>query len=452
MSNKIKISDVFKSLGQPTVTYVEREKRKYEKTLTAGLNTPGLICLVTGPSKTGKTTLYKKVLKDNGLEPLIIRCDNNLGSSEFWKRPLEHIDFKRISEIRSVKKYGVTGGAKIGGTIGWKWLAGLLGEVSVGVTAGMDDASIREKILAQPSPDHLIPVLKKLPLILVVEDFHYLDNNVKINVFQRWKTFADNEVSVIVVGTTHHAIDIADANKDLIGRIVQIDISRWEEDDLKTIISQGFSYLDQKNPVGLTRTIAAESAGLPIITQQTCEQLFIDKGIDELEKGDESVTFTKRDAYRALHNVATTKYKQLEAYYSRLTMGPRKKARKYNTYELVLSSFTLDPLRFALQRHEIGERLNEMPIDEKDKPPAASINSMLTALGRFQKKHGLEIFEWRRNERTLYILEPAFLFYVRWREERAKEWDVFGLFKAFLESRLSIQAKTPTEAGANRNP
>ena len=205
---------------------------KYEQNLSSALDAEGKLCLLTGPSKTGKTTLYTKVLLDKGLQTLIVRCDATVTAPEFWKRALERIDFGRLSSSQTSKSEKVTGSGKIGGKIGWAWLAGLLGEVSIGVDSSMGEVEIREKILSQPSPDHLIPVLKNLPIVLVVEDFHHLDAEAKRNIFQRWKVFVDNEVSVIVVGTTHHAVDLAYANRDLVGRTYQIDLSTWDILDL----------------------------------------------------------------------------------------------------------------------------------------------------------------------------------------------------------------------------
>ena len=43
---------------------------------------------------------------------------------------------------------------------------------------------------------------------------------------------------------------------------------------------------------------------------------------------------------------------------------------------------------------------------------------MLNALTEFQKNRKIELLEWRPGERTLYILEPAFLFYLRGRQQR----------------------------------
>jgi hypothetical protein len=277
---RVQITDVFRSLGQPTITYVRRDAGKYERLLSGALDVRGQLCLLTGPSKTGKTTLYKWVLEEKKLLPLTVRCDGDLSHEQFWRRALEGLNFDRVKEHSSTQGGNVTTSGKLSGSIGWKWLAGLTGEVSAGVTSTRSEGEVREKIIANPSPAHLVPVLKTLPLLLVVEDFHYLSPDVQRIIFQQWKTFIDEEVSVIVIGTTHHAIDIATANQDLLGRLCQIDVAQWSNEDLKNILNQGFLYLggNIKNEQ-LSRTfneIAKESVGLPIITQQAAEAIFQD--------------------------------------------------------------------------------------------------------------------------------------------------------------------------------
>jgi hypothetical protein len=293
------------------------------------------------------------------------------------------------------------------------------------VSGENSEAEIKERILARPSPQHLIPLLKKLPICLVVEDYHYLLEEVKEIVFQQWKSFVDEEVSVVVLGTTHHAIDIVSANNDLLARVCHIEMSRWQNDDLELIVKKGFDYLDI--PIGFSakKFIGSESVGLPILTQQCCEQLFIDKGCTEYERTPE-LNFTLVDAQRSLANVARSRYSQLESYYTRLITGPRKRARTYDTYELILSCFAQEPLKFSLRRHEIDERLLSIDLPSAKRPPAGSVTSTLNALGRFQSRVGLELLEWQAEEDTLHIFEPLFLFYLRWRgfqqmEERSRK-------------------------------
>jgi hypothetical protein len=145
-----------------------------------------------------------------------------------------------VKEHSSTQGSNLVTSGKLSGNIGWKWLAGLAGEVSAGTGSARTEGEVRERIIANPSPAHLVPVLKTLPLLLVVEDFHYLSPEVQRIIFQQWKTFIDEEVSVIVIGTTHHAIDIATANQDLLGRLCQIDIAQWSIGDLEKNIKTRF--------------------------------------------------------------------------------------------------------------------------------------------------------------------------------------------------------------------
>lgn len=386
--------------------------------LSNGLAAEGRLCLLTGPSKTGKTTLYRKVLSNEGLEPIVVRCDAGVTTQEFWKRALEAVDFERLGLTQAGISGKVSSTGKVGGKVGWTWLAALMGEASATVEGSMSDLQIREKILAEPSPHHLIPVLRNLPAVLVVEDFHYLDAEVKRNVFQQWKVFVDSEVLVIGVGTTHHASDLAEANKDLVGRISQIDLSTWDASDLAKIANQGFNHLRMNVPRTVSAAVADESAGLPIIVQDACFQMLADKDITEV-RGSPRILLTRGDVYGALHTVATTNYAQFAATYRRLATGPRKRARRYNTYEIVLSLFAQGAPTFCLARDEIHDRLQAAPLAEDERPTPASVNSMLGALAKFQESNGIELLEWSKTDRSLYILEPSFLFYLRWRRANA---------------------------------
>lgn len=431
MKSKKTIYDVFKTQGQPQITYVKRKDGDFEKRLSQALDNKGTLCLLTGPSKTGKTTLYTHVLNERNQEPLIIRCSNSLKQEEFWRQALEKVDFERIKEHQK----GMKRETKLRGKIGWNWLIGLTAETDIACNSGKNETESREKILAEPNPCHIIPILKNSQYILVVEDFHYLNEQTQLSIFQQWKIFIDSEISVIVIGTTHHASDLAFANKDLVGRISQINISTWETDDLGKICTQGFQHIKVSLERSLKNIIAKESVGLPIITQSVCLELLIDKDIKVLEgiKYGE-IVFKKHDIFSALHGVAKNKYTQFEAIYDKLKEGPRKKARKYETYELILAAFSLDPLKFSLSKDEIVERLKEMPIAEKAKPPIPSINSTMNALKDFQKRNGLILLEWHSRSKSLYILEPAFLFYLRWRKEREKVPTLFEVLTNLMQT------------------
>lgn len=207
---------------------------------------------------------------------------------------------------------------------------------------------------------------------------------------------------------------------------------------MRSIALQGFHALGISPPNSVIREIARESVGLPIIMQQSCAQLFIDKGLHAIRRRDSTLKLSKKDALLALHHVASTSYAQFEDWYERLVTGARKRARRYNTYELVLSTFIQNPLQFSLKRHEIDERLSEIPLQEDKRPPGGSVTSTLNAIAGIQKRNGFEILEWSKRDRALYVLEPAFLFYLRWREARTTSPSFLETLNSMIENISSI--------------
>lgn len=248
--------------------------------------------------------------------------------------------------------------------------------------------------------------------------------------------FVDNEVSVIILETSHRAIDIANSNKDLNGRIGHIEIGSWSIADLQSICHQGMNYLQQKMPRGVANFISKEAVGLPIIVQQICLEFFKQRNIVKInEVQNKKIEFTSEETKKCMHVVAKSRLNHLEAHYNMLVSGPREKARKYRTYELVLACFARDPIKFALKRFEIEARIGELSLQDGERPPVASINSTLGALEKFQTKRKLEILEWQAQEHVLYMLQPEFLFFIRWRQMRATKPEQLD----FLHRLLAIE-------------
>ncbi len=439
---KYLINEVFKTIGTPGVTYVKRNDGAFEFELSNSLNIPGTLCLITGPSKTGKTTLYKKVISEFKKIPLTIRCNDEMTIEDVWKNALEDVNFDRITKEAEKGQVELSTQVKTGINAGWEWLGKIIGEISLGLKGTYSSETVREKVLSSPSPKHLIPILNELPYVLVVEDFHYLSDSTKKSLFQQWKDFTDSEVSTIIVGTAHHAIDLALSNKDLVGRISHIEVGTWETNDLKKIIKQGLDELKIKLTEPQFRLIASESVGLPLITQAICGRLFFDKKITTYNTRDK-IVFDKKSIETAMTNVANQNFNIFKDLYQILITGFRKGARKYNTYELLLLIFTLDPVTFKLNRSEIDKRLDRL--DSKfEKPPVPSVNSTLAAVGKLQKRNGIELMEWSSKQGCLYILEPSFLYYLRWKDINVgitKKTDLLAKLYEIITSDVNIKIK-----------
>ena len=438
--------EVFATVGKPTITYVERDSGEHERRLKASLLTPGQICLLTGPSKLGKTSLHQRVLPELKRQPLLIRCSGQLDARDFWAKALEQLDFSVIAE--RADSWGIETQTEIGvkGELGWKWLARLMPTASFRISGSTNEEIKKSFIHSKISASHLLPLLKRLPLQLIVEDFHYLKLEVQKEVFQQWKSFVDEGVSALVVSTTHHASDIANSNPDLTGRTRHIDIGQWKQGDLERIVQLGLDYFRIKNRPNMRSYIAEDSVGIPIITQQICQDFVISLDIER------NLLAATRD-YRqdqiepSVKKVAAEFYSSFDRDYDRLVDGPRRSTRKHDTYSMILSAFALHPMKFSLSKSELISRVNSLCGDGKN-IPLASINSSLSALSNHQRKIGANLLEWQKDKDMLHIVEPSFLFYLRQRlkEINGASRDYDFLLRHVLQNlKITISDKTSEE-------
>lgn len=417
---KINIKDVFKPAGLPTYTYVERENGRYERILLEALDDKNKLCLITGVSKTGKTALYNNVLLKRKLIPLKISCNKNITVEEFWRIPLEDLKFERITQTTTGTSNSYSSDIKLRGDFTWSEIAKIIGQASLGITKTNSENLTKAKALSELSPKHLMPILKKTNLQLVIEDFHYLDKEVGIIIFQQCKEFIENNIPVIVIGTTHHAVDIAFLNSDLIARLCHITVEPWSNEDLAQIVIKGCNSMNLELDDEITDIIAEESVGLPIIVQETCLKLLQSKKILHKLKKKEKINVTKEEIYKIFHEIATYNFSLYESIFKRLSTGLRTSSKqKYHTYELILLIFSLDPIKSVISVEDMMERLDSLS-DSFNIPPKSAIIKTLNNLEKLQEKHKIELLEWLGSEQSLYILKLTFLFYLRWRTERSE--------------------------------
>lgn len=436
MATIFNVSDVFPSSGQPTITYVERDSGIMEKRLRNSISQGGSICLLTGPSKTGKSTLYKKVIKETKLEPIIIQCSSKLTVNEIWKQALEKLGHALITSTSEDRTKNLGFSAATSGK----------DVPNAGVQIGASHrASINNSLVyAEFSPHILVPILKNSNGILIIEDFHYLSDECKKEIFQQWKQFVDNKVSVLIVGTTHRATDIVNSNIDLIGRTEHFEVGQWQIADLVQIAKKGFEFLKVKVSSEDIEALCNEAVGLPIIVQQSCLQILQARNFENIAATrSANLHIYRQDIVSAISAVANFKYGEFKKFYDVLIRGPREKSRKYNTYELIVACFGLDPLKFDLSRAEIDRRLAQMKIEKKEIPPVASINSTLGALKKFQEKRNIALLEWILNEQKLYIIEPTFLFYLRAKVKASEKTNVqMDLFEELFQAVMAKISRT----------
>jgi hypothetical protein len=163
--------------------------------------------------------------------------------------------------------------------------------------------------------------------------------------------------------------------------------------------------------------IAEESVGLPLIAQAIYLEICSFRDIEETQLNKTNLILRAPEVHRVLHNIAISDFGEFEKKYKRMARGLRAvKNRKYNTYEYLLMMFALDPIVYELNLVDVAERLDRLPIPSVAKPNQAQIRQALDGLNQLQGKISSSLLEWYEVDETVYILEPSFLFFLRWRK------------------------------------
>ncbi len=387
----LRAEDVFRPGSFPEYTYISRKSTvsnlPYEFRLSQAIKVSGFLTSLVGPSKMGKTILCEKVI---GFDRIIEVSGSDLNTDmDFWK-------------IVAMK-------------------AGLSCESQFSTEHIITDTQdiYAKKEMFSLTKDKIIDYYNKNKLILVIDDFHYAPVEKRMLAAQQLKDAIRRGFQAIVVSLPHRADEAIRQNADLSGRLSLINMEAWKVEDLKEIAKIGFEKLDIIISDEVAQMVAVESLSSPQLMQYICLNICT---ILELDKSNGNVV--EKDMLETAYQYTTAnfEYSDVVAF---MRKGPNtrgknrnlflaKDGREYDLYELIVKSIAENPPIMALDFDTVRKRINELIAGECKKPTQQSIKDSLTKLQEMlsEKEDIFRVLDWK--EGILYILDPLFLFYLRW--------------------------------------
>lgn len=394
--HKLRSEQVFKPGLFPEYTYISRMSSEvmfsYEFRLEQALKTPGYLTSIIGPSKTGKTVLCEKVI---GIDNIV-----SITGSDFKKST----DFWTIVAI----KVGLA-------------IEGEYSRIST-LKEGINNDNIQIKSSASreryiSNKDLVIDYFKSNNLVLVLDDFHYASEELQFDIAYQLKDAIRKEFKVVVISLPHRADDAIRKNADLSGRLSLINIEPWKKEELKEIAVVGFNKLGIEIDHLVAERIATESLTSPQLMQSICLNLSLLSNIDETNKLDTELI---EKSYR--FTTVNLPYKDV---INKLQSGPStrgQKRKKYkisngdeiDVYGIVLEAIALDPPLISITIDELKDRVDVLIESSNDRLDKNKIRTTLQAIQDIMTNSAAiyQVFEWKDDQ--VYILEPLFLFYIRW--------------------------------------
>lgn len=388
---RLKAEMVFKPGAFPEYTYVSRNYVNtgisYELRLKQALRTAGCLTSIIGPSKMGKTILCEQVI---GLDNIV-----EISGADFN----ENVDFWAI----------------IAAKVGLPYMGEITTERSAARGNNKESDSKSEKYVL--SKDKVIQYYIENEKVLVIDDFHYASPEMQMKMAQQLKDAIRRELKVVVVSLPRRADDAIRQNADLSGRLSLINIETWKGEDLKKIALKGFDKLNIKIENFIAEKLAVECLTSPQLMQYIC--LSICTLLEDAEEQE-----INDDILQKAYTFTTVNFNYADVV-SVMSKGPNPRGQQrkhYQTidgkeldlYGLIVESLAKNPPMMEIDFDTFYNRIIRLIKSADTKLDKQTVKNHLNNLqGILEGKEEIyRAIEWK--DGTIYVLDPLFLFYLRW--------------------------------------
>jgi len=251
--------------GLPALTYVPRDEHGLEQKIADYIDERYRILSVSGPTKTGKTVLLRKALKDT--QAIWVSGGAISDIDDFWATVVDGLRLcVRIEEATRATPDSNTS------------MSGMTGEEQSFASSSTEDRAAMNRSASAAARGALRSNLSPL----VIDDFHYISSDVQLQIVRGLKDLVFEGLPVIVISVPHRAYDVVRVEKEMTGRVEQVEVGFWSNDELMAIAHRGFSALnisDKRDKIA--RRLASESFSSPHLMQDFCLQVCKVNGIRE---------------------------------------------------------------------------------------------------------------------------------------------------------------------------
>ncbi|MGB8476695.1 MAG: hypothetical protein WCE61_21650 [Candidatus Acidiferrum sp.] len=359
--------EVFVTDGFPEHTYVSFEAGQKETELREGLEQKNKIISVSGPSKSGKTTLCDRVFgKEKGVSRMYVTGDSVNKAEDLWFEA-----YRQIADDSEKPFFELSQGERT------------------------------ERLVAADMP-------------LVIDDFHYIDRDTQAVVSRQLKNAASAGLRIVCLSVPHRGDDPVRSNPDLSGRFFSVNFKFWSEDDLMVIADVGFPMVGLVSNSEFTKALAREALKSPQIMQtlclETCRSQSLDRPLEHVTVNAEMLpeirsrtlrSYTQTTAFELLNRGPATRGSERTEF--RLKDGTSK-----DVYECLVAALRLDPPFLQVSLDELRERVRTLLLDSRD-PNIRSALQQYNALFKDQSPP----LDWDDEKRQLTIVDPHFYFFLR---------------------------------------
>ncbi len=308
--------NVFVAGSAPRITYNPRGERHLEPELSHYLEQGfGRALSVSGPTKSGKTVLVERTLPRD--EAIWVEGPDLTSVDVLWDAIVDWLGLYDLVEVTRTETEG--SGRKLDMNVGVPKLA------SIEASKKDDTGTARgvRKTRAQAVTTVARRGVEELGVSIVIDDFHYVGEDAKVDLARAVKTIIPF-TKVVLVAVPHEAFDVVRSESDMGGRVSLVAIELWTVEELEFIAHKGFEALNIEDQHGVATKLAENSFGAPFLMQDLCYQYAVSIGV--LRTADEPVSTVEpydwEDFFRRIAN------RTPPVIFDHLLRGPKMRGQK----------------------------------------------------------------------------------------------------------------------------
>ena len=396
-------------------SYIEREKvdGEFQRALNLGKQ-----IIVYGSSKQGKTSLIKKHLEENKI--IQIECSPTMQIIDIYSSIL------RQSKAQIIKEYceETSEGNKINPSIKAKIKIPLIAEVGGQLGAeGFNETSKKEnyKVVEYnlSLSQDILEILKEINFdkTIVLENFHYLSEDVQKHFAFDLRTFQDGNIRFIIVGIWRERNRLAQFNGDLQDRMVEVPVEPWEKEDFGKVINAGSELLNI-NIDNVKEEIINSCFDSIGVLQELCKECCFSANINKtsVDKIDIQTEHLEKAKTRKLEDYSGRHLRSFESFADSPKKEREGKIPLFIPYYFlnILLNTDFNEIVGGFKRKNIHERILEIHHRPKD-VRASDMSNFLYSIIKYQLNKDIKppLFDYDRSIQTLRIIDSTLYFFLR---------------------------------------
>lgn len=406
---------VFVPGGLPKLTYNPRKALDLESHLKKANDNLCKLVMVTGSTKSGKTVLTSTVFDKSSS----IWFDGGAFSSdeEFWKDIASQLDIS-LDETSTSTNSKTKSSTLSGGVQGNLFF--VQSKVDGSMQEGDTDGKSINRSVKRTAKSAVLKKLTDEQLPLIIDDFHYIPRESQATIVRALKAVIFEGAPVIFLAIPHRRLDAVKVEREMTGRVDNIQVPAWELDELSSIANTGFPLLNMNVATGIVDSFAKEAIGSPHLMQEFCRALCAQYQIEQTLDEPKDIKVADMDTLFKKVAIGTGKIM-----FDKLSKGPRQRSDRLqrtlrngihtDIYGLVLQG--LSEIKPGMERVDYEELRTKIRDISSEKPPAAhEISRVLEHMSNIASsdESSTPVLDWEKEDRILHITDPFFAYYLRW--------------------------------------